>query len=56
MDNLNIEMPIVKKRYCEHHRRKTICKECKGSSICKHNRQKTDVKTVKGKEYVNIIV
>ena len=25
---------------CPHNRRKSICKECKGSSICEHNRIK----------------
>ena len=24
---------------CEHHRRRKICKDCRGASICQHNRQ-----------------
>jgi len=43
---------IVNKKYlrkkCEHNRRKSICKECKGASICEHNRQKSICKECKG--------
>ena len=27
---------------CCHNRRKSICKDCKGSQICKHNRRKSN--------------
>ena len=41
---------IVKRKYkkCEHNRRKTRCKECKGSSICEHNREKSQCRECHG--------
>jgi hypothetical protein len=33
---------------CEHNKRKTYCKECKGSSICKHNITKANCKQCNG--------
>jgi len=33
---------------CKHNKRKTYCKECKGSSICKHNKNKQICRECKG--------
>ena len=42
----------AKKKYinkqCEHDRRKSQCKECKGGSICEHDRQQSTCKECKG--------
>ena len=40
-------IPLYYKK-CEHNRRKSRCKECKGSGICEHNRQKEHCKECKG--------
>ena len=36
------------KNICEHNKRKSRCKECKGGSICEHNRDKYKCKECKG--------
>ena len=41
IDNIdNIDNNKKKRTLCEHKRRKSICKECGGSSICQHEREK----------------
>ena len=35
-------------KYCEHGKRKDICKDCKGSSICQHNRERSKCKECNG--------
>ena len=39
---------IKKKYYCEHNRRKSTCKDCRGGSICEHNRIKYQCKDCGG--------
>ena len=41
---------------CPHNRRKSICKECGGSSICLHNRIQSQCKECGGNIFANIIV
>ena len=38
---------IIHKK-CEHNRRKSTCRDCKGSSICEHNRVKSTCRDCKG--------
>lgn len=35
-------------RHCEHGRRRSLCKECGGSSICHHNRRRAECKECGG--------
>jgi hypothetical protein len=36
------------KKYCEHNKIRSICKECSGGSICEHDKQRTRCKECKG--------
>ena len=38
----------VKRRLCEHQRRRSTCKECGGASICEHQRQRNKCKECGG--------
>ena len=44
----------VKKKYirkkCPHNKRKTECKDCRGSSICEHNKRKSTCKDCRGSQ------
>jgi hypothetical protein len=42
------EKPKYIRKKCEHNKQKSICKDCKGSSICEHNRQRSICKECKG--------
>ena len=42
-------IPCIPKRYyCEHDKRKSICKDCHGSQICEHSRIKSQCKDCHG--------
>uniref|UniRef100_A0A6C0ISS4 Uncharacterized protein n=1 Tax=viral metagenome TaxID=1070528 RepID=A0A6C0ISS4_9ZZZZ len=44
-------MVNVISKICEHGKRKSYCKECKGSQICEHDKRKDDCKQCGGNSY-----
>ena len=44
----NIDKNNKEKNKCEHNKRKSTCRDCKGGSICEHNKQKSRCKECKG--------
>ena len=52
LDDNSVEIikKYVKKK-CEHNKRKSQCKECKGSQICEHNKVKSQCKECGGSAY-----
>ena len=42
------KLPQLMASICEHQRRRSLCKECKGSGICEHQRRRNTCKECKG--------